>query len=243
VNGGVAAAQNTGIEHARGEFVVFLHSDDALLPDKLGRQVDLLTRAGDSVGAVESGIEVAWPDRVERWTPELDTATAFDLLAYRTRVHISGLMIRRDLAARLRFDERLRGAEDRDFCIRLLCSTDVVCDPDPLSRVSKAGTRLSHQNMGPIYAYLLEKYRDDIAADRRVHADWNYRAARAFARAGQMPEAREALRASVRIRPAHAQRWPLWLASYGGDRLMSAAFRAQVHGAELVQGARRRGRP
>ena len=238
-NGGVAAAQNTGIDHARGEFVVFLHSDDTLLAEKLQHQVDLLAGAGDAVGAVESAIEVAWPERVERWAAELDTATAFDLLAYRKRVHISGLMIRRALAAQLRFDERLRGAEDRDFCVRLLRSTEVVCTQEPLSRVSKTGLRLSHQNKGPIYVYLLQKYHDDIATDRRVHADWNYRIARAFSRAGQMPEARAAIRRSLRLFPAHVRRWPLWLASFGGDRLTGAAFRVQVRSAELAERARR----
>jgi glycosyltransferase involved in cell wall biosynthesis len=239
VNGGVAAAQNTGIDHARGEFVAFLHSDDMLLAEKLQRQVDLLASAGASVGAVESAIEVEWPERVELWTPTLDTATAFDLLAYRNRVHISGLMIRRALAAQLRFDERLRGAEDRDFCARLLRSTDVVCSQEPLSRVSKTGPRLSHQNKGPIYVYLLAKYHDDIATDRRVHADWNYRIARAFARAGHMREARDAIRRSMRLFPAHPRRWPLWLASFGGDRLTRAAFRVQVRSAELAERARR----
>ena len=40
VNGGVAAAQNTGIDHAHGELVAFLHSDDELFPTKLKRQVE-----------------------------------------------------------------------------------------------------------------------------------------------------------------------------------------------------------
>jgi glycosyltransferase involved in cell wall biosynthesis len=237
VNGGVAVAQNTGIDHAQGEFVAFLHSDDELFADKLERQVELFARSPDTIGAVESAIEVVWPDSVECWLPGFEGADASDVLAYRARVHVSGLLVRRDLAARLRFDEQLRGAEDRDFCIRLLQSTQLAFSPEPLSRVSKAetGDRLSHQNHGPIYAYLLEKYHDDIAADRRVHADWQYRIARAYARAGQMPEARRALQRSVRLDPARARRWLLWLASFGGDGVYGAASRIQVRLAEAAR--------
>lgn len=235
VNGGVAAAQNTGIDHASGGLLVVLHSDDALFPEKLERQVALIAREPGSIGAVESGIEVVWPDRVEHWPPPLDGADASDLLAYRNRAHISGLMVRRTVAQELRFDDRLRGAEDRDFCVRLLRHTQVACSPEVLSRVSKSGRRLSHQNMGPIYAYLLEKHLDDIRSDRRVYADWNYRIARAYARADQLPEARQALRRSMRIDPARGRRWSLWLASFGGERLTRAAFRVQVRGAEMAQ--------
>jgi glycosyltransferase involved in cell wall biosynthesis len=239
VNGGVAAAQNTGIEHAHGELVAFLHSDDELFADKLEQQVGLVARSPDTVGAVESGIEVVWPDHTECWPPGLDGADASDVLAYRARVHISGLLIRRVVATRLRFDERLRGAEDRDFCIRLLQSTDLAFSTAPLSRVSKTGSgHLSHQNHGPIYAYLLKKYQDDIAVDRRVHADWQYRIARAYARAGQMPEARRALRRSVRLDPARARRWLLWLASFGGDWVYRTASRMQVRLASTAQTAR-----
>ena len=177
VNGGVAARKTPVSITARGDVVVFLHSDDALLPAKLERQVDLLATLDASVGAVESAIEVEWPDGVEQWDPQLDGRHPSTSSAYRTRVHISGLMVRRELAAQLRFDEQLRGAEDRDFCLRLLRVTTVECSPEPLSRVSKSGTRLSQQNKGPIYAYLLAKYHDDIAPDRRVHADWQYRIA------------------------------------------------------------------
>ena len=44
-NGGLGAARNTGIEHATGEYLLFLDSDDYLLPGLLERMRELLSRS------------------------------------------------------------------------------------------------------------------------------------------------------------------------------------------------------
>src|SRR5688572_23641621 len=46
VNRGAGAARNTGMEAATGEFVAFLDSDDAWLPDKTARQISALNESG-----------------------------------------------------------------------------------------------------------------------------------------------------------------------------------------------------
>ena len=48
-NGGVAAARNLGLDHAQGEWITFVDSDDLLPPDALET---LLSGAGDSVDMV-----------------------------------------------------------------------------------------------------------------------------------------------------------------------------------------------
>lgn len=227
VNGGVAAAQNTGIDHALGRYVVFLHSDDELLPESLRRLSALLDASPSSVGAAESGHEERDADGiVTLHAPYLAGADDQDLLAYRAGVHISKLMFRRQLAAAIRFDDALRGAEDRDFVIRVLRRASIAIDPEPLVRLERTVAGLRGQPKGPIYEYLFDKYRDEITADRGLERSWWFRIARAYTSAGDLEPARVAIRRAVRADPARARLWPLAAASLLGGRAFATTMRA-----------------
>jgi glycosyltransferase involved in cell wall biosynthesis len=59
VNGGQAAAINSGVAEVRTELIAFLDDDDEWLPGKVQRQVDLMVRTGADVvvGGVRSVIQ------------------------------------------------------------------------------------------------------------------------------------------------------------------------------------------
>jgi glycosyltransferase involved in cell wall biosynthesis len=226
INGGVAAAQNTGLDRAAGRFVLFLHSDDELMPEFLRRLSEVLDRASPAIGGVEAGVEVIESGSATQRRPYLEGGNVQTLLAFQSGVHISTFLLRRQVAADVRFDEALRTVEDRDFCIRLVRRTTLAFEGDPLIRIHRSATGLSALAKGPFYEYLLAKYHDDIVASAATHGSWWFGIARAYAGAGDLGRARAAMQRSVRVHPSRVRRWPLFAASYLGDRVLSAALRA-----------------
>jgi glycosyltransferase involved in cell wall biosynthesis len=226
VNGGVAAAQNTGLDRAVGRHVLFLHSDDELMPECLSRLTDALEHAPPDIGGVEAGLELVERGRTVRRRPYLEAADDRALLSFQSGVHISTLLLKREVAAAVRFDEDLRGVEDRDFCVRLLRTSPLGFEPEPLVRIHRNREGLTAQPKGPIYEYLLGKYHDDIAAAPAMHGDWWFGIARAYERDEDLDRARSAMRQAVRVHRSRMRRWPLWAAACLGDRAFSIALGA-----------------
>ena len=116
VNGGVAAAQNTGLRAASGEFVAFIHSDDHWLPTKLEHQLGALAGSDRDCAGVESATRRVRAGDSGEVGPGLAGRTHEDLLARRVKnLHISGFLFRREsLLSVGGFDEGLRAYEDLD---------------------------------------------------------------------------------------------------------------------------------
>jgi glycosyltransferase involved in cell wall biosynthesis len=153
-NGGVAAARNTAMEHARGELLMFFDSDDVLLPGCLRHTLDFFS-SHSNVGMFftnydlfdESG--VTNPSGVDTWSVfrsfahrevgenewifEEDIAAA--VLEYGSFMHTSGLTVRRNVAHEAgSFREGYTYGEDDDYWARCARLTRVGYRDELLSR-------------------------------------------------------------------------------------------------------------
>jgi len=121
-NEGASAARNRGLELARGEFVVFLDSDDYLLPEKFERQLACF-KANPMLGAVHSGWRLVDADGsplrdVEPWH-NVPTLSLRGWVFWKP-VFMGAMLYRRewlDLVGP--FNVQLCQAEDVDLLLRL----------------------------------------------------------------------------------------------------------------------------
>lgn len=139
-NRGLSAARNTGIENARGDFVVFLDSDDLLNPDKLALQVAAIRR--DQADMVYFHTDLLWERFPGDPSPSLSAnppefvlfnqeLRRTNLLNYPALLHAtsswsyiySAEFLRRH---NIRYDEHLKRWEDRAFWTRVARLADVV---------------------------------------------------------------------------------------------------------------------
>lgn len=120
-NRGAAAARNTGIEQAEGEYVAFLDADDTWEPTKLEKQRDVFENGDEDLGLVYTGFVQYELDGSE-WEryPEARGDIYLEELE-RDRVHpTSTVMVRRDVVEEVGgFDTSLPSRQDYDLWLRI----------------------------------------------------------------------------------------------------------------------------
>ena len=149
VNKRQAAAINTGIANACGEYIAFLDDDDEWLPSKLERQTALLDSSPPKVGLV-----YGWLDEVNgstgQTTPSYRSAMEGDvfdnLLALKIPSPTSTLLVKSSVAREVNgFDESLRRHIDNDFICRISERYHVTVLPEVVARnyIAHGHTRIS----------------------------------------------------------------------------------------------------
>uniref|UniRef100_A0A7C4RT37 Glycosyltransferase family 2 protein n=1 Tax=Desulfatirhabdium butyrativorans TaxID=340467 RepID=A0A7C4RT37_9BACT len=147
-NRGEAAARNTGVLYAKGEYLAFLDDDDEWLAEKLEKQVSVLSNEPPSVGGVYTGFFVVdITDETLLYTkiPSISGTIYRELLRHNAIGTPSTLMIRRACIDRVGlFDGSIVYGVDHDLYLRIARYFTFACIPEPLVRYHVHDARMSN---------------------------------------------------------------------------------------------------
>jgi glycosyltransferase involved in cell wall biosynthesis len=143
---GLSRSLNVGIEQARGEYIARMDADDIAYPERLGRQVQFLSKNRD-VGICGTYAQLFGD---ERWVfaPAIEhEAIRAELLLGCTFVHPT-VMFRRESIMRhgLEYDEALSATEDYDLWERAARATRLANLPEILLGYRKHGGAATHRH-------------------------------------------------------------------------------------------------
>jgi glycosyltransferase involved in cell wall biosynthesis len=197
-NCGQSRARNTGIVASRGSYIAFQDSDDEWLPDKLKRQVDEMRSLPPDVGMVYCLMWRVAPEgrevfRARKFGPgDADLYRQGLMYAFRG-IGIQSCLFRREVFEVCGgFDEQMKALEDMELLIRVARRYRFSCIDEPLLLYYRTPDGVSQDHFRNLGAaqYILEKYRNDIRADRQVLAMQYRRIGKLMKKVGRLSEAR-----------------------------------------------------
>jgi glycosyltransferase involved in cell wall biosynthesis len=219
-NGGVAAANNTGLAQAKGKYVCFLGDDDEYLPRFLKETYRVFEVVHETVGFVWSGVR--WvQDTSGGETMYEDGLMSRPRFNDREQAHLSflrqplgtgwGATIRRSCFDQVgKFDEGLRVAVDHEFFARLVRRYDYEIIPAVLVKVhAHSGSRVSRLGVdrAKAYARIIEKNYEAIQKHRDLWVIFHYFVGSSYYFAGDKASARRFMWRVVQRNPFYPKCW------------------------------------
>ena len=204
-NRGAPAARNTGGNLAHGEFLAFLDSDDKWDPRKLEKQVQIFNTSSPDVALVYTGIKKINEkgDFLGNKIPVMKGYIFNDLLIDNCIGSTSVAMIRRDAFLSVGgFDEKFPARQDLDLWLRIArdYAVDYIAEPlvEYLVHSDRISVNLDSRLEG--CKMLLEKYKEDIYADKEALFWQFYTLGRTYYLNRNWKEAIDFLRKAIRVK-------------------------------------------
>lgn len=128
VNQGVSTARNNGLKIAKGKYIIFLDSDDVLLPSALELGVQIL-EGQPQTSFVSSRCELRTRSgKLLICSPEVSNPSYEELLRRNFIWHPASVMFRKDILCEIGgFDRQYNICADFDLYIRIARQHDIAC--------------------------------------------------------------------------------------------------------------------
>lgn len=161
-----AAARNTGIRIARGEYITFLDDDDYFLPDRIRKLVDILERNKEYNVAYSSVVIVENKKIVRIKRAQKQENLKIELLKQKSFFGTgSNMFFKAEELKKINgFDESFKRNQDLEVMIRFLRKNKIIALDEPLvvkdqeDRTNEPTT----QDLLEIREYFLRRFKNDI---------------------------------------------------------------------------------
>jgi glycosyltransferase involved in cell wall biosynthesis len=172
-NSGLAAARNTGILHAHGEYLIFLDADDLFLPGVLTLQESIMRQHPDI--AFASGGHITANEQLEnRNTVSSEIkSNYYENLLRGNYIGMHGAVIyRSEIFRTLQFDPSLKACEDYDLYLKVAARYPVFNHKAPIAiyRSHTSNMSANVSMMLEMVLFVLRRHRSELRSQAQVDA-------------------------------------------------------------------------
>ncbi|MBT4791710.1 MAG: glycosyltransferase family 2 protein [Halobacteriovoraceae bacterium] len=167
-SGGPATPRNIGLEHASGDYIAFLDSDDTWFQDKLSVQIEYMLRENSKFSATMRNTFHYQDEQKNQVEPNLKLKVfSYKRLLNKNLVNTSSVILHRDLTQNLKFDtaNKFIAIEDYDYWLKLLEQNEIQL---LIFQFETLNYRITGENisgakfaMSKKFLYVLKKHGED----------------------------------------------------------------------------------